>query len=78
MVYLQGVVAQGPAKVRYRFSGELRLSPRAVRSVPSANDTKFWSDSAARMNVNSPTMPNWFAIMLSGIFVTLPAIYTYY
>lgn len=70
--YLHGVSAQGPAKVRYRLSGEFRFSPSAVRSCPNASDTKLGSDSAARINVKSPTIPNWFGIIVSGIFVTLP------
>ena len=40
------------------YSLELRLSPRVVRSVPNANETKFGSDSAALMNVKRPTIPN--------------------
>ena len=40
------------------YSGELRFKPRVVRSIPGANATRLWSFSAARMNVNKPTMPN--------------------
>lgn len=55
------------------YSGELRLSPRVVRSIPGARATRFGSFSAARMNVSSPTMPNWSITMPCGMFDTVPA-----
>lgn len=53
-----GCSAHGPPKVGYKLSDELRFRPRAVRSWPNANDTRSGSVSAARMNVNKPTIPN--------------------
>jgi len=67
-----GVSAHGPPKFGYKFSGELRFSPRAVRSCPSASETRFGSVSAARINVSSPTMPNWSFTILAGMCVTFP------
>ncbi len=42
----------------HTYSGELRFKPKVVRSMPGANATKLGSVSAARINVNSPTIPN--------------------
>lgn len=70
---LQGYSAQGPPKVWYKLSGELRFSPSAVKSCPNAKDTRLGSVSAARINVKSPTMPNWSFTILPGMFVTLPS-----
>lgn len=56
--YLQGKSENGPANEGCKLSCEFRFSPRPVRSVPRANVTRFGSDSAARMNVSSPTIPN--------------------
>ena len=60
---LHGVSAQGPPKVGYRLTSELRLSPNVVKSAPNAKDTKFGSVSAARMKVKRPIMPNWSVTM---------------
>ena len=54
------------------YSGELRLRPNVVRSLPSANCTRLESVSAALMNVNNPTMPNGSVTMPAGMLVILP------
>lgn len=54
------------------YSGELRLSPSVVRSLPKARWTIPGSVSAARMNVSSPIIPNWSVTIPKGMFVTLP------
>lgn len=54
-------------------SGEFKLRPSVVRSLPSAKCTMPGSVSAARMNVNRPIMPNWSVTMPGGMFVTRPA-----
>lgn len=71
-VYLAGPSEKGPPKLWYRFSMEFRFSPSAVRSCPIASDTRFGSDSAARINVSSPIMPNWLFTIVGGMFVTRP------
>jgi hypothetical protein len=71
-LYLAGASANGPPKLGYRFSIEFKFKPNAVRSCPMASDTKFGSDSAALMNVSSPTIPYWLFTILAGMFVTLP------
>ena len=54
------------------YSGEFRLRPNVVRSIPGANATKFGSFSAALMKVNKPTIPNWSATIPAGMFDTIP------
>lgn len=56
--YLKGKSMHGPPKLGYKLSGEFKFKPNAVRSCPIANDTKLGSDSAARINVSKPTIPN--------------------
>lgn len=55
------------------YSGEFKLSPSVVRSLPRARWTMPGSVSAARMNVSSPIMPNWSVTIPEGMFVTRPA-----
>lgn len=55
------------------YSGEFKLSPSVVRSLPSARCTIPGSVSAARINVRRPTMPNWSVTIPEGMFVTRPA-----
>lgn len=58
---------------RLSYSGEFKLSPSVVRSLPSARWTIPGSVSAARINVNRPIMPNWSVTIPEGMFVTRPA-----
>lgn len=58
---------------RPTYSGEFKLSPSVVRSLPSARWTIPGSVSAARINVNRPIMPNWSVTIPEGMFVTRPA-----
>ena len=53
---LSGPSLQGLANVLCRLSGELRLSPRVVRSVPSASVVR--SGSVMRMTLSRPRSPN--------------------
>ena len=53
-----GFSAHGPPKLLYNGSGEFRLRPKVVKSDPRAKETRFESDSATRMNVKSPAIPN--------------------
>lgn len=55
------------------YSGEFKLSPSVVRSLPRARWTIPGSVSAARINVNRPIMPNWSVTIPEGMFVTRPA-----
>lgn len=55
------------------YSGEFRLSPSVVRSLPRARCTIPGSVSAARINVSRPIMPNWSVTIPEGMFVTRPA-----
>ena len=57
------------------YSGELRLSPNVVRSMPGANARRLESVSAARINVKSPTIPNWSFTIPCGMLDTVPAIW---
>lgn len=54
------------------YSGELRLSPSVVRSLPSAKCTMPGSVSAARIKVSKPIIPNWSVTIPPGMFVTRP------
>lgn len=54
------------------YSGEFKLSPSVVRSLPSARWTIPGSVSAARINVSRPIMPNWSVTIPEGMFVTRP------
>ena len=53
-------------------SGELRFKPNVVRSIPGAKATRLGSVSAALINVNKPTIPNWSATIPGGMLVTRP------
>lgn len=55
------------------YSGEFKLSPSVVRSLPRARWTIPGSVSAARINVSRPIMPNWSVTIPEGMFVTRPA-----
>ena len=54
------------------YSGELRLSPSVVRSMPGARATRLMSVSAARMNVRRPTIPNWSTTIPAGMLEIVP------
>lgn len=41
------------------YSGEFRLRPNVVKSLPNARCTIPGSVSAALINVNRPIIPNW-------------------
>ena len=43
-----------------------------MRSMPGARATRFGSVSAARMNVNRPTIPNWSPTIPDGMFEMVP------
>ena len=43
-----------------------------MRSMPGARATRFGSVSAARMNVNRPTIPNWSPTIPAGMFEMVP------
>lgn len=58
--------------IEVSYSGELRLSPSVVRSLPNARWTIPGSVSAARMKASSPIIPNWSVTIPEGMFVTLP------
>ena len=54
------------------YSGELRFKPNVVRSIPGARATRLGSFSAALINVNRPTIPNWSLTIPLGMFETVP------
>lgn len=54
------------------YSGEFRLRPNVVKSLPNARCTIPGSVSAALINVNRPIIPNWSVTIPWGMLVTRP------
>ena len=48
------------------------MRPSVVKSIPGTRAIRLWSVDAVRMSVTRPAMPNWSAIMLGGMFDTVP------
>lgn len=66
------IVEEWHKEMSWAYSGELRLRPSVVRSLPNAKCTIPRSVSAARINVNRPIIPNWSVTIPDGMFVTRP------
>ena len=56
------------------YSGEFKLRPSVVRSIPGAKATILESCSAALMKDNRPTIPNWSMTIPFGMFDIVPEI----
>lgn len=67
-----GIIYECGRKEKKTYSGEFRLRPNVVKSLPNARCTIPGSVSAALINVNRPIIPNWSVTIPWGMLVTRP------